>query len=187
MHLDMYMVNISIWHVYGKYIHLHRCLEIHIRQLPLKTPRSQNPQSWETQNSRYLAVQFKMMFWFNLNVYWGLWVSRYGGFRGRCIFSGNCHKEPTLRRTRWRECVYTRIRLNVYIHTHAHTYSAASFPSRNTHTQKFTSSGRDEVSAGTHTSVYKCASGYTHFCIHAHIPPSLPPLSIHTHPEIHLL
>ena len=35
-----------------------------------------------------LAIQG---FWFNLNLYHGIWVSRFGGFRGCSIFSGNCH------------------------------------------------------------------------------------------------
>ena len=41
--------------------------------------------------SRY---KFKLRFWLNLNLYRGIWVSRFGGFCGCSIFSGICHSWP---------------------------------------------------------------------------------------------
>ena len=54
-----------------------------------------NPPNQKSQIPRYLTVQirykFKLRFWFNLNLYRGIWGSRFGGCRGSIIFSGNCH------------------------------------------------------------------------------------------------
>jgi len=48
---------------------------------------------------RFLSIswyKFKPRFWFNLNLYQGIRVSGFGGFRGCSIFSGNCRtKRPT--------------------------------------------------------------------------------------------
>jgi len=41
--------------------------------------------------SRY---KFKLRFLFNLNLYRGICVSGFGGFRGCSILSGNCHIPP---------------------------------------------------------------------------------------------
>ena len=45
---------------------------------------------------RYFAIQIQMGFWFNLNLYRRVWISRCDGFRvwwisGVCIISGICH------------------------------------------------------------------------------------------------
>ena len=57
----------------------------------------QHPHNSPNQKShipRYLTVQlrfkFKLRFWLNLNLYRGIWVSRFGGCRGSIMFSGNC-------------------------------------------------------------------------------------------------
>jgi len=43
---------------------------------------------------RFLGIsrcQFKLRFWFDLNLYQGIWVFEFGGFRRGRIFSGICH------------------------------------------------------------------------------------------------
>jgi len=65
---------------------------------------------------RFLGIsryEFKLRFWFNLNLYRGIGVSGFDGFRGCSIFRGNCHTSYI-----WYVYVY------VYVsHTHTHTQS----------------------------------------------------------------
>ena len=37
-----------------------------------------------------VRYKFKLIFWFDVNVHWGNWVSVFGGFQGCSISSGNC-------------------------------------------------------------------------------------------------
>jgi len=52
------------------------------------------PEIHQTEELRFLGIwwyKFKFRFWTRLNLYWGIWVLRFGGFRGRSIYSGICH------------------------------------------------------------------------------------------------
>jgi len=56
------------------------------------------PRTHQIEKPRFLVItwyKFTMKFWLNLKVYQGIWVSRFGGFRGCSIFSGICHSELT--------------------------------------------------------------------------------------------
>ena len=48
------------------------------------------PETHQLQKLRFLCIwryRFKLEFWMNLNLYWGIRTSRFGGFRGCSIFS----------------------------------------------------------------------------------------------------
>jgi len=51
------------------------------------------PEIHQIEKLKFLRIsryKFKMRFWFNLNLHWGIRAFRFGGFWGS-IFSGNCH------------------------------------------------------------------------------------------------
>ena len=76
---DLWVWNHTLWQF---------LLKIH---LPRKVPKRQTQNLRQTQKvSR--SWNSKGDFGFNLNLYRGVWVSEFGGFRGCSIFSGKCHR-----------------------------------------------------------------------------------------------
>ena len=52
------------------------------------------PKIHQIQRLRFLGIsryKITLRYWFNLNLYRGIWASRFGGFRGCSIFSAKCH------------------------------------------------------------------------------------------------
>ena len=64
--------------------------------MTVPTQNAASPESTKSKsrNSNFLTIsryRFKLRFWFNLNLYRGIWVSRFWGFWGCSIFSRRCH------------------------------------------------------------------------------------------------
>jgi len=101
--------NHSHIHTYtNHYINVHTAGKSQYKTLSTENPTSSNPPNLKTHthtrththtasflgNSWYKS---KVRFWFDLNLYWEMWGSGYGGCRGstpyspKSIFSGICH------------------------------------------------------------------------------------------------
>jgi len=97
-------------------------MEFAIWQFPL---RMLLPQIHQMYKVRLLGISWyksNMRVWFNLNLYWEMWVSRYGGFRGSSIFKWICHMWMRHNASAWshvHRCVFWNISMSpVMCHTH---------------------------------------------------------------------
>jgi len=76
------------------------------------------PETHQIEKLRFLGVsryKFKLRPWLHLNLYWGIWVSGFGGF-GKCtIFSENSHT--------WHHGTYENVIPDAHAHAHAHSLS----------------------------------------------------------------
>jgi len=69
--------------------------------------------------SWYLAVKTRS--WFNLNLYRGIWLSGFGGFRGCCVFSGIHHtsRDSHVSRDVWKSRVtYEYVTCYIWVMAH---------------------------------------------------------------------
>jgi len=77
---------------YGCIIELLYC----IWKFPLRLLHAWNPPNREFQFLGVSRYKFKFRSWFNLNLYQGMWVSAFGGFRRCSIFSGICQNRAPI-------------------------------------------------------------------------------------------
>ena len=97
VYIYIYMYMYIYLHIYIYITSIQICvrerLYDYIWQFPLKMLYPRNLPNRETQIPRYLAYNFKLRFWLNLNLYREIRVCWFGGFRRCDIFSGICHNE----------------------------------------------------------------------------------------------
>jgi len=130
------------------------------------------------ENLGFLGIsrcKFRLRFWLNLELYWGICVFRFGGYRG--ISSGICHTYIQYRifqdiaymyrirniqyamLNRFYVCVYLYIYIHIYAYTHTYTHIHEC-----TYTQNYIRTHTHTQACGTiHMCV--CACTYLPVCI----------------------
>jgi len=121
MYIDIY------WHIYDSFYWRHFLPEI-----------------CQIEKLRFLGIslyKFKLRCWINLNLYRGLWVSRFGGFCGFGIFSGICHTHISIHTHTSQICIYI---YNMYTYSYiTDTYMyICIYICIYTHTSRISSSSR---------------------------------------------
>jgi len=137
-----------------------RHVPLYYDSFPWKRNIPKNHQIEKLSSLGILQCKFKLRFWLHMNLYCGIWVSWFDGFRGCAMFSGIC-------RTRWQRLIGC-LKLQVVFHKRATNYRALLRKMKHKDKASYESSPHCNDHHNAPPLIYLDPTAKTHWCYRAH-------------------